>query len=137
MTRQNLLKLKKEIEATLNVLDSELLTIRPTLKLLVPKNSVKEKSALLGHKDTLLFVQTLMDKIFYLKPEPEEDEANLKYFKEQITKSIVLIDETIRNVKSLHPSIGIPDTTEEQFSRLVGREEMFVHFKNMLSEFEL
>ena len=133
--RANLTKLKKEIDATIVEIDSELQDNRPTLKLLVPRDDEKKRCTLNGNKDVLIFIQTLLEKIFYAKPEPDEDDTNLKYFKDQLDKSITLIGDNVKNVKSLHPAIGLPDVTEMQFTQMIGRQEMFVHFKEMLTEF--
>jgi hypothetical protein len=135
--RENLIKLKREIEATIAEIDTELSASRPSLKLLVPRDEVSKRYTLMGNKDVLVFIQTLMEKIFYTKPEPEEDDANIEYFKEQLEKSITLVGENVKNVKSLHPAIGIPDISNEQYVQMVGRKEMFAHFKDMLKEFNL
>ncbi|MDD2299094.1 MAG: hypothetical protein PHN69_03525 [Candidatus Pacebacteria bacterium] len=135
--RANLTKLKKEIEATIAEIDTELSESRPSLKLLVPRDDISKRYTLMGNKDVLVFIQTLMEKIFYTKPEPDEDEANLVYFKEQLEKSITLIGDNVKNAKSLHPAIGIPDITNEQYTQMVGRQEMFSHFKDMLKDFGL
>ena len=135
--RANLIKLKKEIEATIAEIDTELSASRPSLKLLVPRDDISKRYTLLGNKDVLVFIQTLMEKIFYTKPEPDEDEANLEYFKEQLEKSITLIGDNVKNAKLLHPAIGIPDITSEQYTQMVGRQEMFTHFKGMLKDFGL
>jgi hypothetical protein len=135
--RANLVKLRREIDSAIIEIDAELEESRPSLKLLVPRDNVEKKSKLLGNKEVLVFIQTLVEKSFYVKPEPEEDETNLNWFKEQVNKSITLIGENIKNVKSLHPSIGIPNLTEEQYAQLIGRQEMFNHFKSMLTDFNL
>lgn len=135
--RANLVKLKKEIDAAISEIDAELSETRPSLKLLVPRDDMKKKYTLTGNRDVLMFVQTLLDKVFYQKPEPDEDESNLKYFKDQLDKSIQLITDNVKNAKSIHPAIGIPDITEGQYIQLVGRQEMFLHFKEMLNEFNL
>jgi len=135
--RANLVKLKKEIDAAINEIDAELSESRPSLKLLVPRDDMKKKFTLTGNKDVLMFVQTLLDKVFYVKPEPDEDESNLKYFKDQLDKSIQLITDNVKNAKSIHPAIGIPEITESQYIQMIGRQEMFLHFKEMLNEFNL
>lgn len=135
--RANLVKLTKEINATIEEIDAELSETRPALKLLVPTDDETKRFNLLGHKDVLSFISTLLDKIFYIKPEPSEDEPNLAYFREQLDKSIALIEDSVKRAKSQHPAMGIPELTDKQLSQLVGRQEMFQHFKVMLSEFEL
>lgn len=135
--RANLTKLKKEIDAAINEIDAELSESRPSLRLLVPRDDMKKRFTLSGNKDVLMFIQTLLDKVFYLKPEPDEDEANLKYFKDQLDKSIQLIGDSVKNSRSIHPAIGMPDLTEEQYTQMIGRQEMFSHFKEMLSDFNL
>jgi len=135
--RANLIKLKREIEATIAEIDAELSAGRPSLKLLVPRDDISKRCILIGNKDVLVFIQTLLEKIFYIKPEPDEDEANLEYFKDQLEKSITLISDNVRNVKSLHPAIGIPEITNEQYTQMTGRQEMFGHFKDMLQNFGL
>ncbi|MCK9310847.1 MAG: hypothetical protein M0P26_01070 [Bacteroidales bacterium] len=135
--RANLIKLKREIEATIAAIDVELSASRPALKLLVPRNDISRRCFLTGNKDVLVFIQTLIEKIFYIKPEPDEDEENLEYFNDQLEKSITLIGENISNVKSLHPAIGIPEVTNEQYIQMTGRQEMFNHFKDILKDFGL
>lgn len=135
--RTNITSLKKELEATILEIDAEISEARPSLKLLVPRDDVTKKYTLMGNKDVLVFIQTLLEKIFYTSPVPEEDEANLAYFKEQIEKSVSLSAENVKNAKSLHPAIGIPGITDSQYIQMVGRQEMFAHFKDMLTGFNL
>lgn len=135
--RANLTKLRKETDAAITEIDAELTESRPSLRLLVPRDDMQKRYTLSGNKDVLMFIQTLLDKVFYTKPEPDEDEANLKYFKDQLDKSIQLIGDNVKNAKSIHPAIGIPNITEEQYITLIGRQEMFNHFKEMLSDFNL
>lgn len=135
--RTNLQRLKKEIEAAIVAIDTDLSETRPTLKLLVPRDNIQKRNTFIGNKDVLVFLQTLVDKFFYVKPEPDEDETNLKNFKYQLDQSIQLVGVNVKNAKSLHPALGIPGITEEQYIQLVGREEMFKHFKEMLNDFNL
>lgn len=135
--RSNLMRLKKELAATITLIDNELNSVKPTLKLLVPKDDSEHRCNLMGHRDVLVFVQTLMDKIFYSESGSEDDDTRLKHFDEQVDKSITLIADTLKNSKSLHPAIGIPDLTDEQYYQMVGRQEMFVHLREVLTEFGL